>query len=92
MDVTTSQGELLKNVSRIINDPEILFTNPMVVKESVLQEIYKSLGIEQTKNKMKLFKWASVQRVDIRLNNLLRWMEVLSKKCMKELTKTNYIT
>lgn len=48
-DVTTSQGELAKNVSRIINDPEILFTNPMVVKESVLQEIYRSLGIEQTK-------------------------------------------
>jgi len=48
-DVITSQGELAKNVGRIINDPEILFTNPMDVQESVLQEIYKALGVEQTK-------------------------------------------
>jgi len=49
IELFKSEGELAKNISRIINDPEILFTNPMVVKESVLQEIYRSLGIEQTK-------------------------------------------
>ena len=48
-DVITLEGDLSKEISNILNDPEMLLVDPLTIKDRVLHEIYNVLGIKVTK-------------------------------------------